>query len=230
MYEDEPIDPTKIDLNDPKNWVQKMQYDLQQRRKEKELDAQRVIHNATLPPPATKSALAFERFAETYGNLVKEVKASGRAKTSAIASGLSAKTFAARLRDIRAAITEQGYESPFIPADSNAIMADKVFRELGEWVYCVPRRGKLSAVTVSANTTRFNPLVVSTEEEVNAVFIFMGLKDESGRYQLSDIVLAPPTPSLVPSIARVFCQEFLVNFGGMLNCVEISRKREAEAL
>lgn len=33
MYEDEPIDPTKIDLNDPRYWVEKMQYDLQQKRK-----------------------------------------------------------------------------------------------------------------------------------------------------------------------------------------------------
>lgn len=206
------------------NWVEEMMAKNEERRiQREEEEKQRLLDASTQVSliPHTKTPETFDRFAEAYGNIVKEIKRSGRARASAKESGLSSKTFAARLRDVRSAVAELGYKSVHVPDDAVVIMADIVFRELGDWVFCEPRKRKLSSVTTSANAPKFPPFVVSNLVEVEAVLIFLSLKDENGQFQLSDIVLAPTDAALLPEITRLFSPSFSVSI--LATWVELSR-------
>src|SRR5436190_6483860 len=76
--------------------------------------------STTLPTPV-KSESAYERLAPVLGFLIKGVQetTTGEASVNALDYGLSARTLAARLRDIRLGALQFGYQSQHIPSDYN---------------------------------------------------------------------------------------------------------------
>ena len=201
MSNDELLEPTPEMLKNelyPGYWA-----DVKKRRDEA------AASKAFVPPQrvassAMKTSEMFERWAKTYGDLVKMVKATGKAKVSACESGIAPKTLAARLRDIRSAIVELGYTSPDIPAESTAIMKEKVFRELGEWVFVEDKKKKAVVADVEdLSDLQHPPFVTNSLEEAKAFLLTFNVKDENGEFIFRKIVLAVANAELFPQVLNL---------------------------
>jgi len=181
----------------------------------------------TVPPTEGQTQEAFERWAETYGNLIKELKRSGQASIDAASTGITAKTLSEALRAIRRAIKLYHYKSPFI--DPLFDMEKFTFAAVGSKVLVLPRGGRARSEITPAKTSDLGgAFFVQNIEELMALRLVFGLPcpDAKGekadeeyplqsiRIWLADPCLAELRPILqdIFSVFKVdsFCNEFEV--------------------
>lgn len=174
---------------------------------------------AGVAPTEQQSPDAFNRYAETYGNIIKELKRSGRAKVPADGSGVNAKTLSEHLRAIRRAIKLFHYTDPNI--DPEFDMEAYTFAAIGDHVLVEPRTGKARTAVLSAAPAILPPLLVQTSEELKAVFTVFSLKDSNGRDFAIPMVAVYVTDSALQAELLSLFSAFRIN--AFLDTFEIVR-------
>ncbi len=169
--------------------------------------AVQAIAGAT--PTEQQSPDAFYRWAETYGNIITELKRSGAAKVPAKGTGtkgpsVNAKTLSEHLRAIRRAIKLFHYQSPLI--DSTFDMEPFSFIAVGDWVYVQSRSNKARTEVLSAAPPAMPILLVQTLSELTAVAVVFNLRAGTRARDLafSNIKLYVPDVDFSLDLPRLF--------------------------
>ncbi len=155
-------------------------------------------------PTEQQSPEAFDRWAETYGLVVAELKRSGSAKVPSEGSGVNAKTLSEHLRAIRRAIKLFHYKSPLI--DDTFDMEAYSFIAVNKWVYVQSRTNRARTEVLSAAPPAMPLLLVQTLEELTAVAVVFNLREgnRARSSAFSYIKVYMPDVDLIADLHRLF--------------------------
>lgn len=173
---------------------------------------------SNVAPTEQQTPEAFDRWAETYGKLIAELKRSGRAKIPTEGQSVNAKTLSEHLRAIRRAIKLFHYQSAHI--DHTFDMEPYSFVAIGNHVFVEPKTGKARTEVLSAAPPAIPPLLVQTSEDLQAVARVFALKDSNGREFALNFIAIYPTDDLVPELFTLF-KGFKIN--SLMGTFEVQR-------